>query len=289
MYNIIQLREKELSELQEIAKELGIKKANSLEKDNLVYKILDEQAIAEAAKKSETPKKRSRVTIKQAPGKVYTASQDKATKIDEPVKMIATPTTPKEAEAPLPVEVPKAVEEAAPEAPATEAPETEAPAPKKRGRKPGSKNKPKDAVASEETPVLGEAEESNEPGKAEENTLPFAEEPEVKAQETAIVETAPRTEAATEEPAPANEEEKNEAPATKKRTSVNDDLPMPPRASFPSKTFLPKATWRYPRSFSASLNPPKWKCPQTSPSTPVNRQMTIPTTSTPRYPLPCNR
>ena len=225
MYNIIQLREKELSELQEIAKELGIKKANSLEKDNLVYKILDEQAIAEAAKKSETPKKRSRVTIKQAPGKVYTASQDKATKIDEPVKMIATPTTPKEAEAPLPVESPKAVEEAAPEAPATEASETEAPAPKKRGRKPGSKNKPKDAVASEETPVVAEAEENNGPAKAEENTLPFAEEPEVKAQETAIVETETRTEAATEEPAPANEEEKHEAPATKKRASVNDDLP----------------------------------------------------------------
>ena len=106
MYNIIQLREKELSELQEIANELGIKKTSSLEKDDLVYKILDEQAIAEAAKKSATtPKKRSRVTIKQAPGKVYTASQDKATKIDEPVKMIATPTVPKEAEAPLP-EVP---------------------------------------------------------------------------------------------------------------------------------------------------------------------------------------
>ena len=33
MYNIIQLREKELSELQEIANELGIKKSSSLEKD----------------------------------------------------------------------------------------------------------------------------------------------------------------------------------------------------------------------------------------------------------------
>ena len=41
MYNIIQLREKELGELQEIAKELGIKKITSLEKDDLVYKILD--------------------------------------------------------------------------------------------------------------------------------------------------------------------------------------------------------------------------------------------------------
>ena len=231
MYNIIQLREKELSELQEIANELGIKKTSSLEKDDLVYKILDEQAIAEAAKKSATtPKKRSRVTIKQAPGKVYTASQDKATKIDEPVKMIATPTVPKEAEAPLPEEAPKTVEEVAPEAPAPEASTTEAPAPKKRGRKPGSKNKPKEPVVTEEAPDVAEAEANNEPVKAEEGTLPFAEEPEVKAQEPTIVETEPATEAATEEPAPTNEAEKNgdekqETPATKKTSSVNDDLP----------------------------------------------------------------
>ena len=226
MYNIIQLREKELSELQEIAKELNIKKVNSLEKDDLVYKILDEQAIAEAAKKSaETPKKRSRVTIKQAPGKVYTASQDKATKIDEPVKMIATPTTPKEIEAPLPEEAPKAVEEAT-----HETPTTEVPAPKKRGRKPGSKNKPKEPVATEEAPVVTEAEANNEPTKAEEGTLPFAEEPEVKTQEPAIVETEIVAETTTEETAPANEEEKKEeekqeSPATPKRPSVNDDLP----------------------------------------------------------------
>ena len=226
MYNIIQLREKELSELQEIANELGIKKTSSLEKDDLVYKILDEQAIAEAAKKSATtPKKRSRVTIKQAPGKVYTASQDKATKIDEPVKMIATPTVPKEAEAPLPEEAPKTVEEVAPEASTTETP-----APKKRGRKPGSKNKPKEPVVTEEAPTVAEAEANNEPVKAEEGTLPFAEEPEVKAQEPTIVETESATEAATEEPAPTNEAEKNgdekqETPATKKTSSVNDDLP----------------------------------------------------------------
>ena len=45
MYNIIQLNDKDLSELQVIAKELGIKKADSYKKEDLVYKILDEQAI----------------------------------------------------------------------------------------------------------------------------------------------------------------------------------------------------------------------------------------------------
>ena len=41
MYNIIQLNDKNLSELQVIAKELGIKKADSYKKEDLVYKILD--------------------------------------------------------------------------------------------------------------------------------------------------------------------------------------------------------------------------------------------------------
>mgnify|MGYP003305355399 CR=1 FL=1 len=52
MYNIIQLNDKELSELQSIAKELGIKNAESMKKDELVYGILDEQAIAGASKKA---------------------------------------------------------------------------------------------------------------------------------------------------------------------------------------------------------------------------------------------
>ena len=51
MYNIIQLNDKTLSELQAIAQELGITKTDSLKKEELVYKILDEQAIAGATKK----------------------------------------------------------------------------------------------------------------------------------------------------------------------------------------------------------------------------------------------
>ena len=39
MYNIIQLNDKDLSELQIIAKELGIKKTDSYKKEDLVYKI----------------------------------------------------------------------------------------------------------------------------------------------------------------------------------------------------------------------------------------------------------
>ena len=45
MYDILELSKKLLPELKEIAKELKIKKAESLKKQDLVYKILDQQAI----------------------------------------------------------------------------------------------------------------------------------------------------------------------------------------------------------------------------------------------------
>ena len=88
MYNIIQLNDKNLSELQVIAKELGIKKADSYKKEDLVYKILDEQAIVGATKKvaadklkeerknEEQKKKRSRVAPAKKDNKVVSATKE---------------------------------------------------------------------------------------------------------------------------------------------------------------------------------------------------------------------
>ncbi|HRX10257.1 MAG TPA: Rho termination factor N-terminal domain-containing protein, partial [Draconibacterium sp.] len=50
MYDILELNKKLVPELREIAKELNIKKIESLKKQDLVYKILDTQAIQEAEK-----------------------------------------------------------------------------------------------------------------------------------------------------------------------------------------------------------------------------------------------
>ncbi|GAB4488832.1 MAG: hypothetical protein OHK0019_05700 [Saprospiraceae bacterium] len=47
MYDILQLNEKLVSELKEIAQKIGIKGYNKLTKQDLIYKILDEQALAE--------------------------------------------------------------------------------------------------------------------------------------------------------------------------------------------------------------------------------------------------
>ncbi len=50
MYDILELNKKLVPELREIAKELKIKKVDSLKKQDLIYKILDTQAIQEAEK-----------------------------------------------------------------------------------------------------------------------------------------------------------------------------------------------------------------------------------------------
>ena len=63
MYDIIELNSKLVSELKEIAKELNITKVEGLKKQDLIYKILDYQALNpddETAKKKETKKKPGR-------------------------------------------------------------------------------------------------------------------------------------------------------------------------------------------------------------------------------------
>ena len=57
-YNILELNEKLLPELQSIAEELGIKKISSLKKEELVYRILDEQAISYAGQQAEKEKEK---------------------------------------------------------------------------------------------------------------------------------------------------------------------------------------------------------------------------------------
>ncbi|KAA6329089.1 hypothetical protein EZS27_022072 [termite gut metagenome] len=92
MYNIIQLNDKQLSELQVIALELGLQKAESLNKEELIYKILDEQAIVGATQKiaeskvkeerKDEKKKRSRVTKKEGDKVASTSANGNMTKTD---------------------------------------------------------------------------------------------------------------------------------------------------------------------------------------------------------------
>ena len=183
MYYIEQLRSKELTELQSIAHDLGVSNAKALDKNNLIYRILDEQALrnsqsgAPAAVKEENRMnrrnhRRTRISA-EGGSKVYTATGDKAMKLD---KSEAKNNQPKENQDnwedikfeikeinPVAIEVPEKkndAPEATPMVAETAEQQAEKPAGKKRGRKP--KNKTEQPVTEEIAPI-----ESTEPAVAE--------------------------------------------------------------------------------------------------------------------------
>ncbi|MFA6702543.1 MAG: transcription termination factor Rho [Dysgonamonadaceae bacterium] len=83
-YNIIELNEKLTTELRALAKEMGIRRPDAYKKEALIYKILDEQAIAETKKLSNSAS--TRLFNKNQPEQKKTEkSQDNKTDI-KPVK-----------------------------------------------------------------------------------------------------------------------------------------------------------------------------------------------------------
>ena len=190
MYNIIQLNDKSLSELQTIAKELGIKKAESYKKEDLVYHILDEQAIAQASKRAaknndekneNQPRKRTRVSVKKEGDKVYTATKEKATKLEAVTPPLPEKISPirLEDKSELPINNENKQEKQAPvledknevkSETKAEAKKEEKTAPKKRGRKPVSKAPKAIAAAIDHTEKVDTlVEEKNE---SQESTTP---------------------------------------------------------------------------------------------------------------------
>jgi transcription termination factor Rho len=70
MYDILELNKKLLPELRAIAKDLKIKRVESYKKQDLIYKILDTQAVLEAEKKSKLDTNKEQQTNKEdKPGK----------------------------------------------------------------------------------------------------------------------------------------------------------------------------------------------------------------------------
>ena len=147
MYHIEQLRSKEIADLQSIAQDLGIKGIKSLDRDSLIYRILDGQAMQNS--KSGAPavvKEENRMNRREhrrhripadAPSKVYTATGDKAVKLDNnEIKKAVSETVaqvPQQQEVKtVEVEVPQIVENKTSENNVAEKTVTK----KKRGRKP---------------------------------------------------------------------------------------------------------------------------------------------------------
>ncbi|MFW5792868.1 MAG: transcription termination factor Rho [Bacteroidota bacterium] len=80
MYDIIELNNKLLSELKEIAKSLGIKKVESFKKQELIYKILDTQAL-NPSKEILKAEKKPRIRQTNQPQRPVNKQDNKPTKV----------------------------------------------------------------------------------------------------------------------------------------------------------------------------------------------------------------
>ena len=123
MHKIFDLKDMEIDRLQAIANDLGVKGIKKMDKEALVYAILDAEAIKSAQSPVERPaKKRGRPAKKDTPKQEI--SKQEAKPVEKPVVKEDKPVEPKSENSPK--------EE-----------------PKKRGRKPKAQNKP----AEEQTPA----------------------------------------------------------------------------------------------------------------------------------------
>ena len=117
MYNIIQLKGKSQEELQAIAQEMGIQQVKSMDKNALVYAILDEQAIVQSNNHPDTPKERKpRNKVQRQPQqdseKIYTANGEtgKAKPVDKKKGRPKSDAKPAQTEQPAPQEKPAVAE-----------------------------------------------------------------------------------------------------------------------------------------------------------------------------------
>lgn len=188
MHTIIQLNEKSLSELQAIAKELGVKKFDSQTKEELVYSILDEEAIVGATKKVAATKqkeerkektKRSRVTIKkETANKVFSTNKDG--ELSKPKTEEIVKTSEKVIDKPAP----KAEEKK--ETPKAEEKKTAAEEKQPAKRKPGRPRKVKESATAKEKETPKAEDKKKETSKTEEKK---AEEKKVEEKKSEKVET----------------------------------------------------------------------------------------------------
>ena len=135
MHNKNDLKEMDIEQLRSIASGLEVKGFKKMEKDDLVYAILDHEAAVDAKNAPEKPERKKR----GRPKKEKTAEKPAA----KPVEQIEeTPAVQTE----VITEVEKSTTETTPA-------ETPSKQPKKRGRKPQKQNKTEEAIQKESTPA----------------------------------------------------------------------------------------------------------------------------------------
>ena len=162
MYGILELHSKSLEELNAIARELGVKKAESMSKEDLVYRILDEQAV----QSDEVPRlkrRRSRITKTPAAEAVQAEEETKAVRPAVSEVEEKTQETAPAGEAPVKRKRGRPKKNSAPEAaaPVSEAPQAEV---KPSGTEAEEDTKPKTTEQRSEQTLSQAAPTAKQPG-----------------------------------------------------------------------------------------------------------------------------
>ena len=215
MYNIDELSSKSISELEDIAKELGISIDKKSSQQDIVYTILDEQAKIGAAKTPLTTK-RKRVRIsKKDTDRVYSVNGKEGENFDLKKSKSATPEVaplfstenveiapvPEQEEAPT-VEEPKTEKPKAEKSKKAAAEEILAQFPKHRGRKSKAELA---AIAAAEA-----AQKEQEAAEKAESVEETVNEPESVVEQEDIMDAVPEAEFATGEPSVSDNEEQSD-------------------------------------------------------------------------------
>ena len=215
MYNIDELSSKNISELEDIAKELGISIDKKSSQQDIVYTILDEQAKIGAAKTPLTTK-RKRVRIsKKDTDRVYSVNGKEGENFDLKKSKSATPEVaplfstenveiapvPEQEEAPT-VEEPKTEKPKAEKSKKAAAEEILAQFPKHRGRKSKAELA---AIAAAEA-----AQKEQEAAEKAESVEKTVNEPESVVEQEDIMDAVPEAEFATGEPSESDNEEQSD-------------------------------------------------------------------------------
>ena len=197
MYTIDELSSKDISELVNIAKEIGADTPDGADQQSLIYAILDKQAVVESEKNPLGTKRRRTRIQKKDTDRVYSVNGKDGENFDTKKQKAAEPQQ-------LFKDIPE--QPAEPEAPAEAetAPEEPVKVPKKRGRK----SKAELAAMEAEAKALEEQKQKEEEEAAEKAEMPLVNE-ETVPEDNGGEDFIPEQEFATSNPDEENEEETN--------------------------------------------------------------------------------
>ena len=197
MYTIDELSSKDISELVNIAKEIGADTPDGADQQSLIYAILDKQAVVESEKNPLGTKRRRTRIQKKDTDRVYSVNGKDGENFDTKKQKAAEPQQ-------LFKDIPE--QPAEPEAPAEAetAPEEPVKVPKKRGRK----SKAELAAMEAEAKALEEQKQKEEEAAAEKDEMPLVNE-ETVPEDNGGEDFIPEQEFATSNPDEENEEETN--------------------------------------------------------------------------------